>query len=853
MLREDIIEQIQATYLTDRTSLVDEDYLVFEEETATLEDLQLILSAYERKISLPNPHNSCLLYVTGLSLAFDFAKERCNTIGGSPPDIDIDFEAEGRETAIELVVKEWGRDNVANIVTHGTLRAKSLTNRFAKLSTPEDPFQQAKHSAIMGEISSKIPKALFGKEATLKEIVEGDEKKGYSAHPELATETKYKEWYKFANQLEEMVCNFGIHASGIVISEFPIYQQIPTWANGKADHITQYDMKEVESLGLIKFDFLGINNLDVIKECIVLIEKRTGKKYDMYKIPDGDTKAYELLQAGLVQGIFQMETSKTAKELILEIKPKSIEELSDISALNRPGPLEHAHEYIGQKNAGKPPEGLPPLIADIIKDTYWILLYQEQVMRICTDVAGYTLREADDIRRAMGKKKLEILIPYKESFVKGCTRSNISESYATEYWDKTLLPFADYSFNKSHSVAYSITTYLCAYFKANYPMEFFCALMTIRSRVMPPKDWAEKAPEYIQEAKTLGVNITSPSVQNSQIGFTINEANIFFGLNAIRGIGVGAARAIMAARGTTRFKDIWDFLARIDQRVVNAKTFESLVKAGAFDTMGYQRQELLDNMSELITYLPSLRDNAVHNETRRLRDLENLAIDALREELDEKTKAAKKYAKECKKLDQPILPEIEVFLNLKEYFDAISQALATENCEIDNLAFPHFIKDLYSKYGNLKKLPKLKEKPELTLPVLNRSHEITINVEQLMEQAEYIGCYLGTHPARVVFPQSTPIALLEEGERQECAGQIVSIKVIKTKKTQEEMAFIQFNDGTASAEVVLFPRVFARLASKNSIPSQGDLVSITGDVKEVEPTIKLVGNSLTLHRRQNDI
>ena len=445
MNREDLVKQLRSFYSVVRKQEVDADFLIFEEEMSSIADLETILVALDRKMQLPNPHNSCLLYVTGLTNDFDFQRERCDTQGGSPPDIDIDFEAEGRDKAVELVAQQWGRDQVANIITHGTLKPKSLTRRFFKLSTPEDPTKIAAHERTMYEVLEKIPEPLFGKEFTLQETIDGNKDKNIPPRPELVNDPKYSRWYKFASSLEDMVANFGIHAAGVVISEFPIFEQIPLWSNSKAERITQYDMKEVETLGLIKFDFLSINNLDILKECVKLVQERTGRVIDIYQVPDKDQRTYDLLNSGNVQGVFQMETSRTAKQLITEICPQSIDDLSDINALNRPGPLQYAHEYVTNKQRGSAPEGLPDSIARIIKETHYILLYQEQVMKICTDIAGYTLREADDIRRAMGKKKLEILVPYRESFIKGCIKSGIAEDYAAEYWDKTLLPFADYS------------------------------------------------------------------------------------------------------------------------------------------------------------------------------------------------------------------------------------------------------------------------------------------------------------------------------------------------------------------------------------------------------------------------
>ena len=572
----------------------------------------------------------------------------------------------------------------------------------------------------------------------------------------------------------------------------------------------------------------------------------------MYDIPDGDTKAYALLAEGLLCGIFQLETSKSAKELTTKIKPISIEDLSGISSLNRPGPLQFASQYIDNKNSGLCPDGLPACIAEIIKDTNYILLYQEQVMKICVDIAGYTLREADDIRRALGKKKVEVLKPYKESFITGLVKHGLAKEWADEYWEKTLIPFADYSFNKSHSISYSVVTYVCAYFKANYPVEFFCALMTTRSAVMQPKLWAEKAPEYIQEAKELGVHIHSPSVQTSDRGFTIVGTDIYFGLSGIKGLGVTACRAIIKARGNTRFKDIWDFMARIDQRVINTKILESLVIAGAFDTMGYQRAELLEKIPQLASYLPALQDYTAHCEARRLRDIEIGSVVGLREELDVIVNEAKAKVKELKKLKQEIPAELQQLANIKETFSVIAECLAEESTsEPEDLGISEQAVALYRKYGTLRKMPALREQQEPVKPELTRSKTVSISVEELMQQADYIGCYLGTHPAKVIFPHVAAISSLEEGSYEDFAGQVVSQRILKTR-SGTMMGFMSVNDGTATAEITVFNKQYNRLIANKSWPTEGDIVKISGKVEHDEPVIKIILDNLTLHRRKID-
>ena len=436
--RTPLINQIKKHYLQNRNSEVDQDFLAFEESMISNNDLQRILSLLNhrnnsqqeelRKIS--NPNNSIILYLCNLTDEFDFEKGRSNTIGGSPPDIDIDHDAIDREQAIEWVIDYWGRDQVANIITHGTFKPKSLARSYYRVTEGDTGHLQ--------DLLKKIPPPKYGKEATMKEILE--------KNPDILEDHRWTGFNNFAGTLEDMVANFGIHAAGLVISDQPIRNIVPTWKNSKADLITQFDMKEVENLGLIKFDFLSIDTLSIIKECSRLIKTTQDLDIKPYDIEDHDPKAYAMLHEGLLTGIFQMETSGMAKKLILKIKPTSIEELSDISALNRPGPLQAGldDEYIKNKNAGYAPENLPENLAELLKTSYWTLIYQEQVMAICSDIAGFSQKESDDIRRAMGKKDLSVLTEYKKKFLDGCAHTGLlALDYAEDLWED-LLGFADY-------------------------------------------------------------------------------------------------------------------------------------------------------------------------------------------------------------------------------------------------------------------------------------------------------------------------------------------------------------------------------------------------------------------------
>lgn len=446
--RKKLLKEIDQHILENRLNQVDADYLEFEIKMMTIEDLDKI-SACLFTLKNPaginlqgqdinastvvfenNPHNSILLYITGLTNEFDLIKARADTIDGSPPDIDIDHDALDREIAIKWCSDYWGEDNVANIITHGTFKPKSLARSYYRITEKE--------TEDLTELLRKVPPPKFGKEATLEEILE--------SNPEIKEDDRYTNFLEFADRIEGMVANFGIHAAGIIISDNPIDDIVPIWKNKKADRITQFDKDECEELGLIKFDFLGIDTLSIIKECRALVKENHDIELEPYGIEDGDKKTYNILANGLLTGVFQMETSGVAKKLIAKIKPKSIEDLSAISALNRPGPLQAGldEQYIINKFNGHPPEDLPENVAEILKTSYWTLVYQEQVMSICSQIAGFTPKEADDIRRAMGKKKVDVLTDYKKQFVSGCIKlGGLSEEYSAGLWDD-LVGFADY-------------------------------------------------------------------------------------------------------------------------------------------------------------------------------------------------------------------------------------------------------------------------------------------------------------------------------------------------------------------------------------------------------------------------
>lgn len=435
--RKTNLRYIHSRLNEDRFSTVDQDYLEYEVTMASDQDLQRIVNLLTEKhiqsnewTQLNNPHNSILLYITGLTDQFNFTKSRSDMIGGAPPDIDIDHDALDREEAIKWCIDYWGRDKVANIITHGTFKPKSLARSFYRITEGNQD--------DLTDLLKMIPPAVYGKEATLEEILE--------SNPNITEEERYSAFLEFADRIENMIANFGIHAAGVIISDTEISDTVPVWKNSKADRITQYDKDECEELGLIKFDFLGIDTLSIIKECKKLIKQNHNVDIEPYAIEDYDEETYNTLANGNLTGVFQMETSGTARRLILDIKPKSIEDLSAISAINRPGPLQAGldKQYITNKLNNCPPDELPNQVAEILKASYWTLIYQEQILALFTDLAGFDSKTADDIRRAMGKKKLSVLEVYEPKFIQGCQDvGGLTAAYAEDLW-KDILGFADY-------------------------------------------------------------------------------------------------------------------------------------------------------------------------------------------------------------------------------------------------------------------------------------------------------------------------------------------------------------------------------------------------------------------------
>jgi DNA polymerase III subunit alpha len=519
----------------------------------------------------------------------------------SMPDIDIDFCQSRRGEIIDYVVEKYGRFNVAQVITFGKLLAKGVIRDVARVLAI--PYAEADAMAKL------IPDELG---ITLNGVgVEGEEgyKGGaYQKEPKLRelieSSPKMQRVWKFALALEGLNRNSGMHAAGVVISDEELWHKTPLYQPSGEDHlVTQYSLNYLEDVDLIKFDFLGLKTLTVIDNALKLIKLRYKKEIDFTTIDMNDPLVYELIQSGETVGLFQIESSGM-QSLNERLKPTNFEDLIAVLALYRPGPMESGmlDDFIERKNGLKEisyffDEFTEPL-RPILEPTYGVIVYQEQVMQIVQSIGGFSLGEADLIRRAMGKKKIDYMKQKAEEFAQGAVDQGLDRAHAIELFG-LIEKFAGYGFNKSHSAAYAMVTFETAYLKCYYPQEFMAALLTSE------QDNTDKIVKYIDEVKRLGLKLLPPSIQHSLIEFsaitdTDGQEAILFGMGAIKGVGNAAISKILEAREGALFADMSDFISRIDSSKVNKKVLESFIKSGSFDDFGHSRRALLENIDSII-------------------------------------------------------------------------------------------------------------------------------------------------------------------------------------------------------------------------------------------------------------
>ena len=471
------------------------------------------------------------------------------------PDMDIDFAVAGRERVINYVTEKYGRDRVAQIITFSTMAARAAVRDAGRVL--EVPY------GSVDRIAKLIPE---GPGQTLEECL----KPGAELRKAVDSDAVAKEIVDLALPLEGLTRADSIHAAGVVIGAEPLINIVPLQQKGADQEIvTQFNMGDIEALGLLKMDFLGLRNLDVIDKACALIGN-----IDIEKIPMDDKKTYKMLANGEAAGVFQFESSGM-REALRQVKPTEFEDLIALVALYRPGPMQYIPNYAKRKAGQEAVPLLDPRLKSIVGETYGIAIYQEQSMQIAKEIAGFSPAEADDLRKAIGKKIHTLMASLKNKFIEGCIANNTSELVAKQLWDD-IEKSQDYSFGKSHAACYGLIAYQTAWLRANHPCEYMAALI---SSVMSTKD---RVPFYVNACAELGIEVLPPDVNESMTDFAVVGGKIRFGLNAVKGVGENACRAIITAREADGpFESIWDFAERVDPSVSNKRVLEALVKCGA--------------------------------------------------------------------------------------------------------------------------------------------------------------------------------------------------------------------------------------------------------------------------------
>lgn len=518
---------------------------------------------------------SYVLKITDLDpLKFNLLFERfLNPDRISMPDIDTDFCVERRGEVIAYVTEKYGSDRVAQIVTFGTMAARAAVRDAGRaLGVPLPEVDRVAKLIPSGPGGLSIAQALQ-QIPELKALTAGS--------PEI------RKLLQTAASIEGLARHASTHAAGVVISAGPLVDFTPLVTLGEGEVNTQYSMGWIERIGLLKMDFLGLRNLTVMKNAIDEIRRTTDANFDLEKIPDNDVRTLEMLGRGETTGVFQLE-SEGMRRVVVDLKPSSLEDIIALVALYRPGPMEWIPKFIGNKHGRTQAVYLHPLLEPILADTYGIAVYQEQVMQIARDVAGFSLAQADELRKVMGKKQVEKVPIYRKKFIEGAQRNGIDEKLADDIF-RFIEPFAGYGFNKSHAAAYGWIAYQTAFLKANFPLAYFAALMT------SVKNNTDKLVEYIDEAKKMGLRVLPPDVNHSLVDFAVVDSDIRFGLSAVKGVGEAAVRSILQVRGTSGpFIDIFDLAKRVDVKAVNRRVFEALIKCGALDALPGNRAAQLD-------------------------------------------------------------------------------------------------------------------------------------------------------------------------------------------------------------------------------------------------------------------
>lgn len=539
---------------------------------------------------------SLVSYCLGITdvdpLEYDLTFERfLNPERVSMPDIDMDFEDARRDEVIKWVSERYGADHVAQIVTFGTLGAKAAIRDCGRVQgyTPQETDKICK--TLPNTPNLTLARAI-------KEVAEF--RQLYESDPRV------RSLVDDAKGVEGIARHCGVHAAGIVISKEPLVEHVPLYKGNDGQAITAYEMGILEKIGLLKMDFLGLSNLTVLSKTIAYIEARCGKEREKHpvlkgiqQIPLDDERAYELLARGDTVGVFQLESGGMTR-YVKELKPKSVRELAAMVALYRPGPMEHIPRYIDSKFGRLQAQFLDERMRPILEETYGVIVYQDQVLKLVQALAGFSLGKADLLRRAMGKKDKAAMKSLQVDFFKGCSEQGVEKSVAERVWE-LLQPFADYAFNKAHAVCYAIIAYQTAYLKANYPVEFMSSLLAVY------RDKEDRVVAFIEECRRMSIEVLQPDVNKSGVDFMIESAGkhekIRFGLAAIKGVGEGCARGIIEEREANGpFTHLYEFVDRCRAFGVTRSVLEALVRAGALDSLDSNRRKLLEYVDAATTF-----------------------------------------------------------------------------------------------------------------------------------------------------------------------------------------------------------------------------------------------------------
>jgi DNA polymerase-3 subunit alpha len=523
------------------------------------------------------------LNITDLDpIQYDLIFERFLNPGrkASMPDVDVDFCMEGRDEVIRYVMEKYGKENVAQIITFGKMQARAVIRDVGRVM--DIPYAEVDRIAklIPGALNITLDQALK-QEPRLEELVKRD--------PKIAS------LFTVARSLEGLSRHASTHAAGVVISNKPLMEYLPLYRGQNGEVMTQYSMKDVEKIGLVKFDFLGLKTLTVLDHAVRLIEKERGVKLEISRIPLDDADTFALLGSGSTLGIFQLESSGM-RDLLTKLKPGDFKDIIALVALYRPGPLGSGmvEEFIKRKQGQGSIRYEVPELKEILEETYGVIVYQEQVMRVASKLAHFSLEDADVLRRAMSKKDPKEMEMQKEKFLEGARKNRIPAKKTEKIFD-LISKFAEYGFNKSHSAAYALIAYQTAFLKAHYPIEFMAASLT--SEVQNP----DKIVKYFAECREMGIDILPPDVNDSSKDFTVVERRIRFGLTAVKNVGDAAVDVVLAERDARGpFRSLYDFCKRVDLRKVNRRVIESLIKCGAFDFSKIRRSQMLAALEDFL-------------------------------------------------------------------------------------------------------------------------------------------------------------------------------------------------------------------------------------------------------------